>query len=225
MSEQVYALRRAIADRQDHDLRLMNWWVDVFVLQPCTFGFYYFFREYKQLERRDKHFSRIQSYLENVISCLEKLGQRKGLSLQYELQSLKGLLESPKAQKLFAPKQPLRSMVLSIVTFGIYALFVLRDELHDWADLQSLEAEFLQQLQSITQKLGLMPYALRFVKTAERRNFFLAILWSCLSFGIYGLFLDYKIHHEPELVFAESYKFEAELLTALEQTLTEKSLV
>lgn len=224
MSELVYKLQQNKGSRPATDIELMNWWLDVFVLQPFTAGLYYFWREYKQIERRDKHFSRIQEFFSLTTEALDTLSeQQRGVARQ-ELAQLKRDLETePDVKALFAPKNPGLSLVLSFLTFGLYAIYILYHEMKEWADLQSFEQEYLARVNPVLQKLGLCQHSITLEYVTKRRSLFLAFLWGLLTFGVYGLYLDYKIHHEPDRVFVESYKMEDELNRLIQQGLEQPS--
>ena len=220
MSEMIYKLQLNKGNRAATDLKLMNWWTDVFILQPFTGGLYYFWREYKQIERRDKHFKRMQEFFKLTTESLDTISeQQRGVARQ-ELASLRRELETePDVKKLFAEKKPDLSILLSIITFGLYAIYIFYCELQEWADLQDFEQAYLKQINPVLNKLGLCTHNVELVKVSKQRNIFLAFLWSLLTFGFYGLYLDYKIHHEPDYVFIESYKMEDELLRLIVRAL------
>jgi hypothetical protein len=105
------------------------------------------------------------------------------------------------------------SFLLTIVTLGIYGLFVLHRMNRYWWDAQVLEQDFDDKLSQTWTKLDLMRYPLSFnVDQSKRRGYALYLILSIVTFGIWGLVWDYKIHTDPDNLYASFHSVEDTVL-------------
>ena len=105
------------------------------------------------------------------------------------------------------------SFVLSFVTLGIYGLYVLYRMNRYWWDAQVLEQGFDDGLSQIWSKLGLMRYPITFsVDQGKRCSYGLYLILSIVTFGIWALVWDYKVHSDPDNIYPSFHSVEDTVL-------------
>jgi uncharacterized protein DUF4234 len=96
---------------------------------------------------------------------------------------------------------------------GIYYLYVLYRMNRYWWDAQVLEQDFDDKLSQAWSTLGVMRYPVSFtLDQGKRRSYALYLILSIVTFGIWWIVWDYKIHTDPENLFKEFHSVEDTVL-------------
>jgi uncharacterized protein DUF4234 len=105
------------------------------------------------------------------------------------------------------------SFLFTVITLGIYGLYVLYRMNRYWWDAQVVEQEFDDKLSQSWMKLGLMRYPISFtLDQGKRRSYPLYLILSIVTLGIWAIVWDYKIHTDPENLFREYHSIEDTVL-------------
>jgi hypothetical protein len=210
----VTKLDRAIKQRRDNDVALTSWWLYFLLLSWITFGIYSIVLFFKRIHRIDRFSERKHAYYDAVLEWTERKAEQQGkLDLvRSEIVDLRSAVQHAYAKDL-RPINAGLSFLFSIITLGIYGFVVLYRMNRYWWDAQVLEQDFDDQLSQTWIKLGLARYPLTFqVDSSTRRSFPLYLILSFVTFGLWGLVWDYKIHIDPDKLFGEYHSIEDSVL-------------
>jgi hypothetical protein len=214
MVQSVTGLDRSIKQRRDSDVSLINWWLYMLLVGPFTFGIYGAVLFFKRIGRIDAFSARKRAYYDSLLEWTERYARQlnREEAVHHELADLRGEVNAAYAGNLRKLNAGL-SFLLTIVTLGIYGLFVLHRMNRYWWDAQVLEQDFDDKLSQTWTKLDLMRYPLSFnVDQSKRRGYALYLILSIVTFGIWGLVWDYKIHTDPDNLYASFHSVEDTVL-------------
>lgn len=214
MVQTVTAIDRSIKERRDTDAVFINYWLYFFVVLWATFGIYGIVLFFKRIKRVDGFSERKQAYYEGLIEWTERYSLQRGKS-----DDVHHALEDMRSEVNAAYKGDLRqinagvALLLTIVTLGIYGLYVLYRLNRYWWDAQVLEQDFDDKLSQAWTNLGLIRYPVSFtIDQGKRRSYALYLILSIVTFGIWGIVWDYKIHTDPENLYREYHSVEDTVL-------------
>lgn len=214
MVQAVTRIDRAIKERRDTDTTLINYWLYFFVVSWATLGIYGIVLFFKRIGRIDGFSARKRAYYESLIDWTERYARQHGKE-----DGVHHVLEDMRTEVAAAYKGDLRrlnaglSFLLTLVTFGIYGIFVLYRESRYWWDAQVVEQEFDDKLSLTWSTLDLMRYPVSFtLDQGKRRSFPLYLILTVVTLGIWGVVWDYKIHTDPENLFKEFHTIEDTVL-------------
>jgi len=210
----VTRLDRAIKERRDTDTPLINWWLYIFVVYPVTFGIYGIFLFFKRIGRIDGFGARKRAYYDSVNEWTQRYAEQTGKQdeVHHQLTDLRSEVDAAYKGNLRQINAGL-SFVLTIVTLGIYGLYVLYRMNRYWWDAQVLEQDFDDTMSQAWSKLDLMRYPISFtLDQSKRRSYALYLILSVVTFGIWGLVWDYKIQTDPDNLFKEFHSVEDTVL-------------
>lgn len=226
MLESFLVLQHAANQRDEKDIRLINWWLMTLVLSIVTFGIYLIYILYMRIKRRDEHFDRIRRFMKATIDCTEEYANRTGQNIEAELKLVREKLDEAR-QKLFKPKDALfwvlllltssflsvlgsaiATIVMTIATF--YVLYFLTV---DWYRLQRFEQEIVSDLNLVWTKLGLLETPIKVQEVIPNRSYMLYLFLSFITFGLWTFPWDYAIHNDPHRLFDESKRWETEIVS------------
>ena len=106
-----------------------------------------------------------------------------------------------------------------IVTLGIWAFVWLYKMNKIWYDLQKIEQDFDDKISQIWSKLGLIKYPLSFnLDSSKNRSYALYLILSIITFGIWSLVWDFKIHTDPDNLYKEFHSIEDTVLQIVRQS-------
>jgi hypothetical protein len=220
MVHTVTKLDRAIKQRRDSDVQLVNWWLYILLLSWVTFGIYAIYLYFKRITRIDGFSGRKHAYYDAVVEWTEREAAAKGQldAVHPELDDLK----SEVARSYQTDLRPIKaglSFVLTIVTLGIYGLFVLYRMNRYWWDAQVVEQDFDDKLSQLWMKLGLLRYPVTFqVDQSKRRSYPMYLILTIVTLGIWGLVWDYKIHTDPDNLYSDYHGVEDSVLQLVRAT-------
>jgi hypothetical protein len=212
--QSVTRLDRAIKDRRDSDVELTNWWLYALLLSWVTFGIYTLYLFFKRISRIDAFSRRKQAYYEALLEWTEREAAARGRDHEVHDE-----LVDLGSEVYLAYRRDLRpinaglSFVLTIVSIGFYGLFVLYRKNRYWWDAQVVEQDFDDKLSQVWMKLGIVRYPLTYrVDQSKRRSYALYLILSIVTFGVWGLVWDYKIHTDPDNLYGEFHAVEDSVL-------------
>lgn len=216
----VSRLDRAIKERRESDVRLVNWWLYFLLLSWATFYIYSLYLFFKRIARIDAFSRRKRAAYDALLEWTERQASSRaaGGSVSRELADLKGRVETAYARDL----RPIRaglSFVLTLVTLGLYSLYVVYRMNRYWWDAQVLEEDFDDSLSEVWMRLGLTRYPITYrPDQSKRRSYVLYLVLSIVTFGIWALVWDYKLHTDPDNLFGGFHDVEdAQLQTVRSQ--------
>lgn len=214
MIQCVQRIERSIRDRSDVDGPLINYWIYIFILFLLTFGIYSIVLFFQRIGRIDKFIIRKRDYYEGVIEFLEKYSQEQDKydEFQNEIEDLKTIYQMEFFNNIKEIKAGM-SFLLAIVTIGIYGFIVLYKLNKVWNDLQIFERNFDDRLSQLLIKLELSTYPLTFKSDpTKNRSFSMYLVLGFVTFGIWFIVWDYKIHTDPDNLYKEFHSVEDTIL-------------
>lgn len=210
----VTKLDRAIKQRRDIDEPLINWWLYVLLISWVTFGIYSLYLFFKRINRIDGFSERKRAYYDAVLEWTERHAAAKGEedAVHHDIADLKSSVAHAYDTDL-RPIKALFSFVITLLTAGIYGFWVLHRLNRYWWDAQVFEQDFDDKLSQVWTKLGLVRYPLTFeVDQSKRRSYALYLILSIVTFGIWGLVWDNKIHTDPDRLYRDFHGVEDSVL-------------
>src|SRR5438270_4550052 len=126
MVQSVTLLDRAIKQRRDTDTILMNWWLYFFLVSWVTFGIYTIVLFFKRINRIDGFSERKRGYYAALLEWSERNARQQGKedSVHHDLADLRSEVDAAYRGDMRPIKAGL-SFLLTVVTLGIYGLYVL----------------------------------------------------------------------------------------------------
>ena len=209
-------LERSIRESRDTDKTLVNWWLFVLLLSWITFGIMSLVVYFQRLSRRDRHFERIQSTLRDAVACTREVAAERAEDVEPQLRDIESNLAHAEQSFLKARGAALW-FILTLLTLGIAGVYPLYYLTRDFYQLQRFEQDLLDDLSKAWTKLGITKYPVSVDVTVPERNFWLYLVLTVLTLGIWGLYWDYTIHTDPERVFKESSRWEETMLASFRQ--------
>jgi hypothetical protein len=213
----VTKLDRAIKQRRDTDIELVNWWLYTLILSWITFGIYGLYLFFKRILRIDQFGERKRAYYEAALEWTERWAATNGHgdAVHQELVDLRADVNRAYEQDLRPIKAGL-SFVLTLITLGIYGFYVLYRMNKYWWDAQVVEQEFDDNLSQMWMTLQIARYPLNFqVDQSKRRSYPLYLILSILTLGIWGLVWDYKVHTDPDNLYGQFHSVEDTILQTI----------
>ena len=172
------------------DVPLINWWLYTLIVAPVTFGIYSIVVFFKRTGRVDKFIVRKRDYYRALLDYTGKYTQENNTYdlIHHDLADL-------------------------MVTMGLWGFIWLYKMNRVWYDLQKIEQDFDDKLSQIWIKAGLIKYPLTFnLDCSKNRSYILYFILSIVTFGIWGLVWDYKIHTDPDNIYKEFHSVEDTVL-------------
>jgi hypothetical protein len=189
--EQTYEARK----KTDHEF--MNWWLGTFVVGLATQGQYLVYRYYRNMIRRDEHFTRISQFYSAVGETIHTLAKAEdNTSVNSTLRDFNQILQNEKAKKLIKPIVWWRLPVVSVIAYIILVVILYSFILPSMAlSLQGAKEHLNPAIFLST--LGFLP--------------FLIILYSIgtlvyKSFITYGLMNDYTTLEKWDMALLQKTK-------------------
>jgi hypothetical protein len=216
----VQQVERYVRERRDTDEKFVGWGLYFFLLSWVTFGVYSIVIFYKRLNRADLFRNRKEKYYQAVLDFTRQHAEEAGTydRVHDQIKDLDGYVKD----RFTIEHKPINaglSLLLSIVTLGIYGLYATYRLMRFWWEIQITEQDFDEKLSQIWTKQGVVKYPITFQPVqALRRNFGLYLGLSIITFGIYGIIWDYQLHTDPEKVYPEFHSVEDTVLNGARNT-------
>jgi hypothetical protein len=215
--ESMTRLDRAIKARRDSDTQLINWWIMWLVLSWLTFGIYLVYNYYQRMSRIDGFSRRKRAYYQALLEWTEREAATRGKeeALHTDLADLRGEATRAYQKDLREINAPL-SLVITILTAGLYGLYVVYRLNRYWWDAQVFEQDFDDGLSRMWSRLGIVKYPINFqLDQSKRRDFWLYLVLSIVTFGIWALVWDYKLQVDPDNLYGEYHSIEDTVLQTI----------
>ncbi|MDY6970442.1 MAG: DUF4234 domain-containing protein [Spirochaetota bacterium] len=219
MIQAIQKIERSIKERRDVDVPFMNWWLYIFIVHPVTLGIYGIILFIKRTRRVDKFIVRKRDYYQSVLDYTERYCQDKNVydNIRNDLNDLKEFVNGNFSKNIKEIKAGISSLLI-IITLGIWGFIWLYKMNIIWYKLQKLEQDFDDKLSQIWTKVGLIKYPLTFnLDSSKKRSYALYLILSIITFSIWGLVWDYKIHTDPENLYKEFHSTEDTVLQTVRQ--------
>jgi hypothetical protein len=214
IAQLVNRIDRSIKARRESDQTFINYWLYLFVVSWVTLGIYGIVLYYRRMARIDRFSERKLAYYRALTQWTERYSQQQGAE-----DSVHHLLGDMSSEIAAAEKGDLRqinatvSLLLTFVTLGFYGLWVTYRMNRYWWDAQVAEQEFDDKLSQAWANLGLMRYPISYsLDQSKRRSYPLYLVLSIVTFGIWGIVWDYKIHTDPDHLYGEFHSVEDTVL-------------
>ncbi len=203
MYQSVNQIEKSIKDRNGVDVPLTNFWLYILLLNFLTLGIYGIIMFFKQIGRIDKFIQRKRPYYQAVADIAERkmIELNKDESLISEARDLKKFYEEQfwKNKEINAGL----TLLLTLVTFGLWGFVRLYKQNKAGNELQLFEAEFDERLSRIWMKAEIIKYPISFtVNPQKNRNFPLYLGLSLITFGVWALVWEYKLHTDPDTLYS-----------------------
>jgi len=214
MVQSVTNLDRAIKMRRDSDTQLMNYWLYFFLVSWVTFGIYGLVLFFKRTGRIDGFSARKQLYYTSLLEWTERYARQQNNedAVHHQIADMRSEVERAYKTDLRPIKAGI-SFLLTIVTLGIYGLYVLYRWNRYWWDAQVLEQDFDDKLSQSWTALGLMRYPVSFtIDQGKRRSYPLYLILTIVTFGIWGIVWEYKIQTDPDNLYSSFHGVEDTVL-------------
>ena len=120
----LFNLEETYEARKKSDHEFMNWWLGTLVVTPLTFFFYYQYRFYRNIARRDSHFAKTHQFYVGVAETIHAIAKDQGNRfVDTDLRNMNQLLNSKETLKLVKPIHWWLYLAVSIVV-GVIAVTV-----------------------------------------------------------------------------------------------------
>lgn len=216
MLQNLARLERAVRESKLTDNPLVNWWLYILLLSWVTLGIYPIIVFFQRINRRDRHFQRVNEVFRAALDCTREIAEARGKNVLHELHGVESRLKAAESS-LLRPKGALLWFILTFITLGFAGLYVLYFETKDWHRLLRLEQDLLDDLSKVWARLKIVRYPVTVDLAAPDRNYWLYLFLSVITFGIWGIYWDYCVHTDPDRVFKESAQWEQVLLNSFRQ--------
>ncbi len=169
---------------------------------------------YKLIRRRTEHFRRDRILREGLISYIRGAASERGIEGQFssELATMTAVHSEANGEE--DEKSAMLWIILSIVTFGILGLYVSYFLTKDPHNHDVRQLAFMQQVQSSFSKLG-KAIVFPFWKAMSGRSFFLYLVLTWLTGGLFALYWVYVLITDFNNHFKAQWQIEDQLLANL----------
>jgi Domain of unknown function (DUF4234) len=203
-------LDQAVRVRSETDRKFMNWWLYTFVVSWITLGIagIYFF--YRRMSRIDAFSQRKQAYYAALVDYTQQRAESSGAGATVApiVSQLRADLANA-SQSAIKPIGAGLNFVLTIVTLGIWAIVVHYKLNRAWDDRQRFEAYFDDRLSQAWMQLGLLRHPITFqVDQGKARNFWLWLIISIVTLGIWAIVWDYRLWTDPDRLYPQFHSVE-----------------
>lgn len=209
-------IQRYIRERRDTDRPLIGWGIYFFLLAWLTLGIYPIVIFYKRLNRADMFRERRQHYYDAVVKFTNEYAEQTSQldAVHHDTDDLASYVKE-RFSEVHRPIKAVLSLVLSLVTLGVYYFIAVYKVMKFWWEIQVTEQDFCERLSIIWSNLGIIRYPITFEPMQKlRRSFWMNFLLSLVTIGVYGVIWNYQLHTDPDKVYPEFHSTEDAVLGA-----------
>ena len=217
MNEAVPRVERFVRERRETNAPFVSWPLYFFLLSWITLGIYGIILFYKRVKRADDFAKRKQGYYEALIAYARQRSQETGTAdtLMPQISDVESETKAAFTSQ-FRPMNPGLSLLLAFLTLGLWGLYVIYRLDKFWVNIQNFEQDFDEKLSQILVKDGVLKHPITYSPDRSvERSFGLYLFLTVITFGIWGIVWDYKIHTDPERLFREFDTAEDSVLNAI----------
>lgn len=169
---------------------------------------------YKLIRRRTEHFKRDRILREGLISYIRGAASERGIEGQMTTELATMTTVHSEANGEEDEKSPMLWIILSIITFGLIGLYVSYFLTKDPHNHDVRQLAFMQEVQSSFSKLQ-KTIVFPFWKAMTGRSFFLYLILTWLTFGLFALYWNYVLITDFNQHFKAQWQIEDQLVTNL----------
>jgi hypothetical protein len=174
----------------------------------------FFLPWYKLIRRRDEHFRRDRMLREGLVNYVRGLAAERGLEAKMNVELATMTTIHSEANGEEDDKSAVLWIILSIITFGLLGLYVSYFLTRDPHKHDVRQVAFMQQVQSAFSKFE-KTVVFPFWKSLPGRSFFLYLVLTWLTFGLFGLYWNYVLISDFNDHFRAQWQVEDQLLANL----------
>ena len=169
---------------------------------------------YKLIRRRSEHFRRDKILREGLVSYIRGAASERGLEPQLSTEMATMMTVHSESSGEEGEKSAVLWIVLSIITFGLVGIYVSYFLTKDPHSHDARQLAFMQQVQSSFSKLQ-KTIVFPFWKAMPDRSFFLYLILSWITFGLFALYWNYVLITDFNGHFKAQWQIEDQLIQNL----------
>jgi hypothetical protein len=169
---------------------------------------------YKLIKRRSEHFRRDRMLREGLINYVRGIAAERGIEAQMNVELATMTTVHSEANGEEDEKSAILWIVVSIISFGLLGLYVSYFLTRDPHKHDARQLAFMQQVQSAFSKLQ-KTVVFPFWKAMPGRSFFLYLVLTWLTFGLFGLYWNYVLITDFNAHFRAQWQIEDQLMASL----------
>jgi hypothetical protein len=158
------------------------------LLSVLTCGIYGLFIIYKLVQRRDDHFKRMAAVADSSIQQLRAKAAGREVEVQAELAQLEGFRDQ---MLVMAGERGAVVWLIICLLTGVGSFIVYYLLMQDYAQHDTVEAQYFSVMSGALAKLGLAGQAGQAARTIPDREYVTFLLLSLVTCGIYGFYWMY----------------------------------
>lgn len=213
----VHQVERYVHQRRDTDRPLIGWGVYFFLLSWVTLGIYSVVVFYQRLARADAFRARKRAYYGAVLDFTKQFAEASGdlAAVHDGISDVEGYVKHRFSNE-HREINPGLTLLLSLVTLGIYGFVGIAHAMRFWWEAQVTEQEFDDKVSQLWEKLGVVKYPVTFEPVqGVRRSFWGHFGLALATIGIYVIVWDHQLHTDPDRVYPEFHAAEDTVLSAV----------
>jgi len=193
--------------------RELSFWKAI-LISIITFGIYAILVLYRMINRRDLHFRRQISLNDDIIKCIKEINseEERSADITNELQRAESLQNE--IAKNFKEKGAIKWLILNYITLGLAGLYIYYFLTRDFFLFEEKKEEFSTLISSMLVKLGVVKYPIKPERVMKKRNFWLYLVLSIITLGIFMFYWYYILLEEPNHYFRVGQRWEEQIVNA-----------
>jgi hypothetical protein len=169
---------------------------------------------YKLIRRRSEHFRRDKILREGLISYIRGVASERGIEAQMSTEIATMTTVHSESNGEEDEKSAILWIVLSVITFGLIGIYVSYFLTKDPHGHDVRQLAFMQQVQSSFSKFQ-RTIVFPFWKAMPGRSFFLYLILTWLTFGLFALYWNYALISDFNGHFKAQWQIEDQLIPNL----------
>ena len=169
---------------------------------------------YKLIRRRSEHFRRDKILREGLISYIRGVASERGIEAQMSMEIATMMTVHSESSGDEDEKSAILWIVLSVVTFGLIGIYVSYFLTRDPHSHDVRQLAFMQQVQSSLSKFQ-KTIVFPFWKAMPSRSFFLYLILTWLTAGLFALYWNYALISDFNEHFKAQWQIEDQLIPNL----------
>jgi hypothetical protein len=194
--------------------REISFWMTI-LLALLTLGIYALVVYWRLIARRDRHMERQLRLMLALRQAIRDDAAAANRDLSAELAEMDGLLAEAESDE--RPRNPWLWLGLSLLPYvGLFtSLYSYHFLNRDMAEHERREARLVALTASALYKLGRLPSPMGWEPGFPRRNFWLYLVLSVVTLGIFGAYWFYTVVTDPNRHFRMQAEWENDLMRAV----------
>src|SRR5690348_13743112 len=169
---------------------------------------------YKLIRRRSEHFRRDRILREGLITYIRGVAAERGIEAQMNTEVATMMTVHSESNGEEDEKSAILWIVLSVITFGLVGIYVSYFLTKDPHGHDVRQLAFMQQVQSSFQKFQ-KTIVFPFWKAMTGRSFFLYLILTWITFGLFALYWNYALISDFNEHFKAQWQIEDQLVPNL----------